>query len=136
MKQREIKLKLVVNEYTPFERLNYFYIYSPVAKLTMVRLVIAFVCIHKWYLHRLDVNNDFFMVNCKKIFTWWLISYPLNLIMFSNWLNPFTSRKWYEKLNLFLPSIIISKQNLTIPWLLIKWHMHSQFSLYMLMMWS
>lgn len=47
MKQREINLKLVVKEYTPFERPNYFYIYSPVAKLTMVRLVIAFVCIHK-----------------------------------------------------------------------------------------
>jgi len=45
--------------YNQIEGLNYFDTYSPVAKLTTVRLIIDLASIHHWFNHQLDVNNAF-----------------------------------------------------------------------------
>jgi len=39
--------------------LDYFDTYSPVAKMTTIKLVIALASIHNWNLHQLDVSNVF-----------------------------------------------------------------------------
>lgn len=53
------KVMLVAKGYNQIEGLDYFDIYSHMAKLTTARLVITLKPIHKWCIHQLDVNNAF-----------------------------------------------------------------------------
>jgi Reverse transcriptase (RNA-dependent DNA polymerase) len=53
------KVRLVAKDYTQEQGLDYFDTYSPVVKLTTIRVVLTIALSNGWSLCQLDINNTF-----------------------------------------------------------------------------
>ncbi|XP_071940172.1 uncharacterized protein [Coffea arabica] len=54
-----LKARLIVKGYTQIFGLDYTDIFSPVAKMSSVRLILSLSTVHHWPLHQLDIKNAF-----------------------------------------------------------------------------
>jgi hypothetical protein len=61
-----LKARLVVKGFTQKKGIYYFETYSPVARITSIRVLFALASIYKLYVHQMDVKTAFLNGDLKK----------------------------------------------------------------------
>jgi len=61
-----LKARLVVKDFTQKEGVYYFDTYSPVARITSIRVLFALASIYKLYAHQMDVKTAFLNGDLKE----------------------------------------------------------------------
>ena len=64
------KARLVVKGYRQKEGLDYFDTYSPVTRITLIRMLIALAVVHDLKIHQMDVKTAFLNGDLEEEITW------------------------------------------------------------------